>query len=72
VVFSGPVTNGVFNQALFIPGEYSLRLLYDVNGNGKWDTGSFFKGKKQPEIVVPVDRTITVKAAWDNEFDIAL
>ena len=72
VVFSAPVKSGFFNQELFNPGDYHLRILYDDNDNGKWDPGSFYVNKKQPEIVVPVQRTITVKPAWDNEFDIAL
>lgn len=72
VVFSAPVTSGVFSQTLFLPGEYDLRLLHDTNGNGKWDPGQFFGNKKQPEIARPIERKITVKAALDNEFEITL
>lgn len=72
VVISVPVKDGFFSQNLFIPGDYNLRILYDKNDNGKWDPGQFFGEKRQPEIVQPVQRTITVKPAWDNEFDIAL
>jgi hypothetical protein len=72
IVFSTPISSGVFNQALFAPGEYSLRVLYDTNGNGKWDPGQFFGEKKQPEIAVPIQRTITIKPNWDNEFDLVL
>lgn len=70
VVFSVSIKSGVFNQKLFLPGEYNLRILYDINGNGKWDPGHFFKEHKQPEIVVPIERSITVKPAWDNEFEL--
>jgi hypothetical protein len=72
VVFSAPISSGVFSSGLFLPGDYELRVLYDVNRNGKWDPGSFFKIKKQPEIVKQVNRKITVKPAWENEFEIAL
>lgn len=72
VVFSVPIKSGMYNQALFIPGEYSLRVFDDLNGNGKWDPGHFFGKKKQPEIVYPIQRTITIKPSWDNEFDIVL
>jgi hypothetical protein len=72
VIFSSPIHSGVFSSPLFFPGDYELRVLYDANRNGKWDPGSFFKVKKQPEIVKPIDRRITVKPAWDNEFEIAL
>ena len=72
VVFSAPVKSGVFNQARFLPGEYDLRILYDTNGNNKWDAGRFFGTKKQPETARPIRRKITVKATVDNDFDITL
>lgn len=72
VVFSTPITSGVFTSRVFLPGDYELRVLYDANRNGRWDPGSFFKQKKQPEIVKPIDRRITVKPNWDNEFEISL
>lgn len=73
VVFSAPLTvSGVFTAKLFNPGDYQLQILYDTNGNGKWDPGHFFGTKRQPEIVVPVTRSITVKPAWDNEFEASL
>ena len=61
-----------FTQTLFVPGEYELRILFDDNKNGKWDPGEFFGKHKQPEIVKPIERKITVKPAWQNEFEIAL
>lgn len=73
VVFSASIKSGILNEPFFEPGEYNLRILFDANGNGKWDPGKFFgKEKRQPELVHPVERTITVKPNWDNEFDIAL
>jgi uncharacterized protein (DUF2141 family) len=59
-------------KILFKPGDYELRILYDTNGNGKWDTGEFFKKHKQPEKVVTVMKKFTVKANWDNDRDITL
>jgi Bacterial Ig-like domain len=71
VVFSAPVKSGVFTQALFPPGDYDLRMLFDTNNNGKWDPGQFFgPDKKQPEIARPIDRKVTVKPNWDNELEI--
>lgn len=67
---SFPLAGTEFIQALFLPGEYELRLLYDQNKNGTWDPGQFFGNHKQPERVVPVGRKITVKPNWTNEFDI--
>lgn len=72
VVFSAPVKTGVFRQQQFLPGDYDLRLLYDRNGNGKWDPGQFFGVKKQPELARPIERKLTVRAAVDNDVDISL
>ena len=69
---SFPLSSTDFSQSLFIPGDYELRILNDSNKNGKWDPGEFFGKHKQPEIVKPVERRITVKADNDNEFEIAL
>lgn len=60
------------NLPLFAPGEYDLRILYDRNKNGKWDPGEFFGKRIQPELVNPVERRISVKPAFQNEFDITL
>ncbi|HEX6181331.1 MAG TPA: Ig-like domain-containing protein [Chitinophagaceae bacterium] len=57
---------------LFVPGEYELRILYDENRNGKWDPGSFFGTKKQPEKILPISRRLNVRSNWDNEVDITL
>ncbi|RYY66698.1 MAG: hypothetical protein EOO12_03440, partial [Chitinophagaceae bacterium] len=72
VVFSAPVGSGTFSRDLFPPGDYDLRLLFDRNGNGVWDAGRFFGGKRQPEIVLPVERKLTVKPDLDNEIEIEL
>jgi uncharacterized protein (DUF2141 family) len=56
-----------FNKILFKPGDYEIRILYDDNGNGVWDTGDFFSKHLQPEKVIAIKKPITVKANWDNE-----
>ena len=67
-----PLSGPEISEAMFPPGEYELRILFDRNGNGKWDPGEFFGKHLQPEIVRPVERKVTVKAAFQNEFDISL
>ena len=67
---SFPLTAATFNQALFVPGEYNLRILYDDNKNGVWDPGQFFGKRLQPESVKPVSRVVTIKANYDNQFEI--
>ncbi len=69
--FSYPFGNKkIVRVVLFKPGDYELRVLYDTNGNGKWDTGEFFGKHRQPEKVVTVMKKFTVKANWDNDRDI--
>jgi uncharacterized protein (DUF2141 family) len=60
-----------YNNRLFEPGEYQIRILYDTNQNGVWDPGDFYK-HLQPEIAVPLKKSINVKSNWDNEVDITL
>ena len=72
IVKSVPLTSIEWYEKLFEPGDYELRILFDDNKNGVWDAGEFFGKHKQPEIVKPVSRHITVKKSWQNEFDIAL
>jgi len=70
LVKSFPLNTNEFSQQLFLPGEYQLRILYDDNKNGAWDPGDFFDKHKQPEIVKPIERKITVKPNWQNEVEI--
>ena len=56
---------------LFNPGEYQISILFDVNNNGKWDTGNYWK-KLQPEKVVARKQTMQIRANWDNELRIDL
>jgi len=65
-------SNREFNSRLFNPGEYDLRILYDENKNGKWDPGSFFLNRRQPEKVVPVQRKVNIRANIDNDIEITL
>ncbi|RYY29707.1 MAG: hypothetical protein EOO04_06710 [Chitinophagaceae bacterium] len=65
-------TRREFNARLFNPGEYELRILYDENKNGKWDPGSFFINRRQPEKVVPVQRKVNIRGNIDNDIEITL
>jgi len=72
VKYSHVFTDRNVNIKLFPPGEYDLRILYDENRNGKWDPGSFFGNRRQPEKVQPLARKLEVKPNWDSEVDITL
>jgi hypothetical protein len=70
VIKSYPLAAPEFFQPLFLPGEYDLSILFDNNKNGRWDPGEFFGKRKQPEIVKPLSKKISVKADWENEYEI--
>jgi hypothetical protein len=72
IVKSIPLTSNEIYIPMFLPNDYYLRLLNDINKNGVWDPGQFFGTRRQPEIVTPIERKITVKGNWDNEVEISL
>ena len=46
------------------PNTYSLRVIYDDNNNGIWDTGSYLE-KRQAEEIQYYPKQIEVRANWD-------
>ncbi len=48
---------------LLNPAKYLIRVIYDDNQNGKWDTGSYLN-KQQPEKVFYFEKEIEVKENW--------
>jgi len=67
-----PITSNEWRKNLFYPGNYELRILYDTNGNGKWDPGQYPGNKKLPEIVFLIPKELSVRSGWDNEMTIQL
>ena len=57
------------------PGKYKVKVIYDENGNGKWDTGSY-QDNYQAEKVAYNNEVIKVRSnwseeiSWDMEFDL--
>lgn len=55
------------NEAVFFdeltPDKYFLRIIYDENQNGQWDTGSFLN-RLQPERIIYYPKQIEVRANW--------
>lgn len=47
-------------------GKYHFRVAYDLNKNGKWDTGDV-ENRIQPEPLWGANTTITLRANWDLE-----
>ena len=52
----------VFFEALS-PNKYFLRIIYDTNGNGRWDTGSFLN-RREPERIIYYPTQLEVRANW--------
>lgn len=53
------------------PGNYKIKIIYDSNGNHRWDTGNYRAGR-QPEPVYFFSRDIFIRAYWDVEEDFVI
>lgn len=72
LIESIPLSSNELVRKLFKSGSFEMRILYDTNKNGVWDTGAFGKVKRQPEVVQLVSKPLSVRANWDNEVNIEL
>ncbi|MDR3297142.1 MAG: Ig-like domain-containing protein [Prevotellaceae bacterium] len=60
---------------IYVPaGTYGIRIIKDENGNGKWDTGSYWK-RLQPEYATflrpaPDKENVELKVGWDLELSV--
>ncbi len=48
------------------PGTYRLKVLWDTNKNGKWDTGDYNK-KRLPELAKVFKKDIELRSNWELE-----
>lgn len=56
------------------PGKYYMRLIFDVNGNGKWDTGDYANGVP-PEKVSYYHHSLDLRAFFEytqDDWDVGL
>lgn len=60
--------NKEFNYTQLAPHKYKFKIIYDANGNGKWDTGNYSQ-KLQPEKVIYSKEDITIRSNWDQEVE---
>lgn len=54
----------VFRFSYVNPGKYHVRVIYDENNNGKWDTGNYLKNL-QPEKVIYMSEPLDVRKNWE-------
>ena len=57
--------NGSVIFQYLAPEKYKVKVIYDTNGNGKWDAGSF-QDKVQPERVAYVQEVIKLRSNWSE------
>jgi hypothetical protein len=58
--------NSTLTYKNFVTAKYYLRVIYDDNRNGKWDTGNV-KKKKYPENIWIDPVQITLRPNWDED-----
>jgi hypothetical protein len=46
------------------PGKYRFKIVFDSNGNKKWDPGDYFR-KRLPERVIYFNGTVQLRANWE-------
>lgn len=68
------VRSGTYTFRFVSPGNVKLRIIEDVNANGRWDTGDLLvhRQPEQVEVYVPEsgDELIVMKANWDIEITV--
>ncbi|MFD2144221.1 hypothetical protein [Mucilaginibacter antarcticus] len=52
-------------------GKFTVRVVYDNNKNGKWDSGIVAK-KSQPENIWVYEKTFTLRPNWETEESIEI
>ncbi|MGI5914393.1 MAG: Ig-like domain-containing domain [Bacteroidales bacterium] len=63
-----PESDGTLEIPYLDRGKYKLRVIYDVNGDGKWTTGDY-ETQRQPENVSYFPEEIDVKVNWEQIYD---
>jgi uncharacterized protein (DUF2141 family) len=56
----------IFEFSNIEPSKYRVRIIFDANGNGQWDTGNYIK-RIHPERVSYYPDLIEVRANWELE-----
>ncbi len=67
----GVSSSGEYTFGYLMPQDYRIKIIHDLNNNGKWDTGKYIK-KIQPEPVELLPVAITVRSNWDHDITMKL
>ena len=52
-----------------LPGEYSFRIILDINNNGRWDVGNL-KSRTQAEKINAYTKPTKVRANWEIDLEL--
>jgi uncharacterized protein (DUF2141 family) len=63
--------NTVLNYTRYPTAKYKIRVIYDENNNGEWDTGNVIL-KRQPENTWTFEKTISLRPNWDLEENVTI
>ena len=63
--------NTLLNYIRYPTAKYLIRVIYDVNTNGEWDTGNVKEGR-QPEKTWNFEKTISLRPNWDLEENLVI
>jgi hypothetical protein len=61
----------MLNYVRYPTAKYLVRVIYDENENGQWDTGNVKEGK-QPEKTWNFDKAISLRPNWDLEENVII
>lgn len=64
-------SNSTINFTYLKPDKYRVKVIYDANRNGRWDTGNYLK-KRQPEYIDYHPKEFELRANWMMEEDWAI
>ncbi len=68
IVRTEPVKGGSVTFRYLLPATYYARVVFDLNGNGLYDTGDYDK-RIQPEAVAYYPKKITLRKNWDQNIN---
>ena len=62
--------NGKMTIDYINPGKYVVKIIYDKNGNGLWDTGNYLR-RLQPEKIAFYPDLVEIRSNWDLEISVS-
>ncbi|QXV66141.1 Ig-like domain-containing protein [Mucilaginibacter sp. 21P] len=69
---SDPITgNTSIVYKNYLTGKYRIRVVYDNNKNGRWDSGNV-RQKQQPENIWVYDKELLLRPNWESEEPLAI